>query len=119
MKRRTVRAIFDQPEYLKAEDVANSEILKSLLKIHVPNSIEDAIVNKKIYACVFEINDTAHYIEIHKNHWESALETCLIWYVEEENYEMCTHIKNIIQSIKDKKVKRKVSIKKKNSGERL
>lgn len=118
MKRRTVRAIFDQPEYLKAEDVSNSEILKSLLKVHVPNSIEDAIVNNKVYACVFEINDTAHYIEIHKNQWEDALETCLVWYVEEENYEMCTHIKNMIQSIKDKKQKR-VSTKKKTSGERL
>lgn len=118
MKRRTVRAIFDQAEYLKAEDVSNSEVLKGLLKIHVPNSIEDAIINNKIYACVFEINDTAHYIEIHKNHWEDALEKCLIWYVEEENYEMCTHIKNMIQSIKDKKVRR-VLTKKKSSGERL
>lgn len=118
MKRKTVRALFDQPEFVKAEDVAKSEILKSLLKIHIPNSVEDAIINNKIYACVFEINETEQYIEIHKNHWIDALETCLVWYVEEENYEMCTHIKNMIQSIKDKKV-RKVSTKKKKSGEGL
>lgn len=119
MKRRVTRALFDQPEFLISEDVAKSEILKQLLKIHVPNSIEDAIINSKIYACIFEINDSNHYIEIHKNHWIQALETCLLWYVEDENYEMCNHIKNIIKSIKDKSKISKVSIKKKKDGEGL
>lgn len=119
MKRKVVRALFDQPEFLRSEDVSQSEILKELLKIHVPNSIEDAIVNNKIYACIFEINDSSHYIEIHKNHWIQSLETCLLWYVEDEDYEMCNHIKNIIQSIKDKSKISKVSIKKKKDGEGL
>ena len=119
MKKRVVRALFDQPEFLLSEDIARSEILKELLKIHTPDSIEDAIINSKIYACVFEINDTNHHIEIHKNHWIQALETCLLWYVEDENYEMCNHIKNIIQSIKDKSKITKESTKNKKDGERL
>lgn len=117
MKRRVVRALFDQPELLRSEDIAGSEILKELLKIHTPNSIEDAIINSKIYACIFEINDSNHYIEIHKNHWIQALETCLLWYVEEENYEMCNHIKNIIQSLQEKSKSRKFTTKTKDSGE--
>jgi hypothetical protein len=88
VRRRVVRALFDNPEHITAADVSQSEILKSLLKIHVPNSIEYAIINKKIYACVFEINETNEYLEIHKNHWIQALETCLLWYIEEENYEI-------------------------------
>ncbi len=39
MKRRVARALFDQPELLRSEDISQSEILKELLKIHVPNSI--------------------------------------------------------------------------------
>ena len=113
--RRTVRALFENAEELRAEDVAQSEILKTLLKTQVPIAIEDAIVAKKIYASIFEINDTKNYIEIHKNHWVNALETCLIWYVEDENYEMCTHIKNLIQSIQNKPSK-KITIKKDGEG---
>jgi len=114
MKRKTVRALFDNPEILRAQDIAGSEILKQLLKVHIPNSIEDAIINNKVYATIFEINDTEHFIEIHKNHWIQALETCLLWYIEDENYEMCNHIKNIIKSIQDKS--KKISVKKNKDG---
>jgi len=114
MKRKTVRALFEQPETLRAQDIAGSEILKQLLKVHIPNSIEDAIVNNKVYAPIFEINDTDHYVEIHKNHWVQALETCLLWYIDDENYEMCNHIKNIIKSIQEKP--KKVSVKKNKDG---
>ena len=108
--KRPVRALFENPQDLKAEDVAKSEILKDLLKNHVPLAIENAIVKKKIYASVFEINDSKQFIEIHKNNWVQALETCLVWYVEDEDYEMCNHIKNIIFTIQDKKKLSKISI---------
>ena len=117
VRRRVVRALFDNPEFVTAEDVSQSEILKSLLKVHIPNSIEYAIVNKKVYACIFEINETNSYVEIHKNHWIQALERCLLWYIEDENYEMCTHIKNIIQSLQEKSKTRKFTTKTKDRGE--
>jgi hypothetical protein len=44
--RKNVRAIFDRPESLNAEDIAKSEILKELIKKHLPLSIEDAIVDR-------------------------------------------------------------------------
>jgi hypothetical protein len=108
--KRPVRALFDRPEQLQAEEVAKSEILKDLLKNHVPLAIENAIIKKKIYASVFEINDSKQFIEIHKNNWIQALETCLVWYVEDEDYEMCNHIKNLIFTIQDKKKGNKISI---------
>lgn len=104
--RKTVRAIFENPEHLTAEDIIESDSLKQLLKVQIPNAIEDAIVRKKIYASIFEINDSNHYVEIHKNHWVSALETCIVWYLDDENYEMCTHIKNMIQTIQSKTLKK-------------
>lgn len=108
--KRPIRALFENPQDLRAEDVAQSEILKDLLKNHVPLAIENAIVKKKIYASVFEINDSKQFIEIHKNNWVQALETCLVWYVEDEDYEMCNHIKNLIFTIQDKKKLSKISI---------
>lgn len=108
--KKPVRALFENPHDLQSEDVAKSEILKELLKNHVPLAIENAIVKKKIYASVFEINDSKQFIEIHKNNWVQALETCLIWYVEDEDYEMCNHLKNLIIAIQDKKKLSKISI---------
>ena len=108
--KRPVRALFDRPEQLQAEEVAKSEILKDLLKSHVPLAIENAIIKKKIYASIFEINDSNQFIEIHKNNWVQSLETCLVWYVEDEDYEMCNHIKNLIFTIQDNKKANKISL---------
>lgn len=115
--RKNVRAIFDRPESLNAEDIAKSAILKDLIKKHLPLSIEDAIVDNKIYAQIFEINDSNYYIEIHKKHWVQALETCLVWYVDDEDYEMCNHIKNLIHAIHDKHQPKLSLKKKKKDGE--
>jgi hypothetical protein len=108
--KRPIRALFDNPELLKSEDVAKSEILRDLLKSHVPLAIENAIIKKKIYASIFEINDSNQFIEIHKNNWVQSLETCLVWYVEDEDYEMCNHIKNLIFTIQDNKKANKISL---------
>lgn len=100
--RKVVRAVFDNPQELSAEDVAKSETLKELLKTQVPHSINDALMQNKIYASVFEINDSSVYIDIHKSHWIGALETCLLWYIDKEDYEMCIFIKDLIKTIQNK-----------------
>jgi hypothetical protein len=118
--RKPVRAIFDQLDRLTKDDITKSDILKDLVKKHVPLAIEEAMIDKKIYASLFEINDSGQYVEIHKNHWIQALESCLVWYVEDENYEMCNHIKNLIHSIQEKPKPGKVSVgKKKTNGKRI
>ncbi len=109
--RKTVRAAFESIPLLTKEDISKSEILKNLLKQQTPIAIQDALEGNKIYASLFEINATNCFIEIHKKHWSQALETCLVWYVEEENYEMCNQIKNLIHGIQEK-TKRKIVIKK-------
>jgi hypothetical protein len=115
--RRTIRAVFDNPETLLAEDVSQSKELKDLIKLHVPAAINDALIRGKTFAPVFEINDTNCYIEIHKTQWIQALETCLVWYVEDEDYEMCTHIKDMIQTIQNKTKSRSITINKQDGGE--
>jgi hypothetical protein len=99
---RPPRAIFENVETLKAHDIQTSEILKTLIKNEVPKSIEYAIDNKKTFASIFEINDSNCYIELHKNQWIQALETCIIFYIEEEDYESCNKITKLIEKIKKK-----------------
>jgi hypothetical protein len=104
-QRKTVRAIFDNAEELSFEDIKDSNILKTLLKQEVPKAIEDAMVNKKTFASIFEINTTNNFIEIHKNYWADCLSVCLHWYLEDgkEDYETCNHISKLIETLKLKK----------------
>jgi hypothetical protein len=99
---RPPRAVFENVETLKAHDIQSSEILKTLIKNEVPKSIEYAIDNKKTFASIFEINDSNCYIELHKNQWVQALETCIIFFIEDEDYESCNKITKLIEKIKKK-----------------
>jgi hypothetical protein len=106
---RPARALFENISALKAQDIEASDILKDLLKLEVPKAIEYAIENKKTFASIFEINDSNSYIELHKNQWIFALETCILFYVEQEDYEACNKMKKLIELIKSKKVNKIVT----------
>jgi hypothetical protein len=101
-QRKTVRAIFDNAEQLTLEQLEDSDILKVLLKVEVPKAIEDAMINKKTFASIFEINSSNNFIEIHKNYWADALSTCLHWYINdgEEDYEKCSNITKLIETLR-------------------
>lgn len=114
--RKVVRAIFDNPHDLTPESVTNSSELRSLIKSEILGSIKLALDANKTYASIFEINDSSHYIDIHKKHWVQALETCLLWYVEDENYEKCKEIKELINRINNKG-SNKINLNDNDSGE--
>ena len=101
--KKVIRAVFDDPNGVSPESVANSQDLKKLIKLHVYDYIKTAFESNKTFAPLFEINDSSYYVELHRKHWVQALETCMIWYVEDENYEMCTKIKDLIKDINGKK----------------
>jgi hypothetical protein len=115
--RKVVRAVFDNPHDISTESVAKSEELKKLIKSQLPEVIKLALDHNKQYASVFEINDSNVYLEVHKKNWVQALETCSLWYVEEENYEMCASIKELILQIKNKGRNNKIDLKTDDSGE--
>jgi hypothetical protein len=100
-----VKAIFDNLDQLTKEDIISSQMFKDVLKIHVPKAIEEAIVNKKTFATVFEINSTSSFVDIHKNYWADSLSVCLNWHLEDESedYETCSHISKMIESLKTNK----------------
>ena len=114
-KRKTVRALFDNIESLTSEDIAKSTQLKDLLKMQVPISVYEAHTAKKQFATIFEINSSDSYLEIPKKDWIPALETCIMWYLESEEYEKCTKIKSIIAEI-NKKPTKKLTVKTEENG---
>ena len=115
--RKTIRAIFNNIDLIQAEDISKSKELKDLIKYQLPEVINDALSHNKIYASLFEINDSNCYIDIHKNYWVQSLETCLLWYVEDENYEMCTRIKDLIHKIQSKSKSNKINLTERKDGE--
>jgi hypothetical protein len=117
-KRKTIRALFEDVENLSVEQIQKSEALKDLLKIQVPVAILEASQGKKQLATVFEINSTDHYIEIPKKDWVQSLETCIMWYLETEDYEKCSKLRDIIEDLQKKPVK-KISIKTDNNDKQL
>lgn len=108
--RKVVRAVFDNPQELTPEQVAQSQELKKLIKSQAPEAVRLAFDHNKKFATVFEINDSNCYIELPRKSWIQALETCLLWYVEDENYEMCTKIKDLVKEIQSKGKKNKLDL---------
>lgn len=97
-----IRAIFDGVNQLTTEDVIASEPFNKLLKEKIPSIIEEAHKVGSVFATIFEINDSGCFIEIHRNDWIKALESCISMYVEDEDYNTCGKITALIQEIKDK-----------------
>ena len=78
--------------------------------MQVPVSIYEAHTANKQYASIFEINSSDNYIEIPKKDWVQALETCIMWHLESEDYEKCSKIKDISAEIQ-KKSSKKITVK--------
>jgi cyclophilin family peptidyl-prolyl cis-trans isomerase len=110
-KRKVIRALFDNIENLTSEQIVSSDILKKLIITETPKAISHAHKNKGTYASIFEINNSKFFIEIHKKDWLTALETCVVFNVESENYESCQEINTLIQEIKASTKSPKIKIK--------
>lgn len=107
-RKKVVKAIFDNVNKLSTELVAQSSILKDLLKVHVPFSIEEALKTNKQYARVFEINNSGYFVDIHKKNWIQALEKCISFYIETDDYEQCAKLKSLISEVQSKRTSVKV-----------
>ncbi len=62
--------------------------------------ITDAIKTKSKTATLFQIAKSEYYLELEKNQWKQALQTCIDRLVETEQYEECSKIKVLIDKIK-------------------
>lgn len=111
--RKIPRALFEPLENIKASDLVDNEALINLVKKETFVAIQEAFLNKKTFATLFEINGTGMYIDIPKQYWIPALEQCINFKLEDERFEECIPIKKLIDEIRkpvktlSKKTKRK------------
>lgn len=98
--RKIPRALFEPLEDIRASDLISNEALLNLIKKETFVAIEEAFKNKKTFATLFEIGGTGMYLDIPKQYWIPALEQCINFKLEDEKFEECIPIKNLIEEIR-------------------
>jgi len=112
-KREIPKAFFEPLEDIQASDLLDNEALLRMIKAETPIAIEEAFRNKKTFATLFEINGMGLFIDVPKQYWIPALEQCINFMLEEERFEECIKLRDLIEELK-KPIKR--IPKKKNNG---
>ena len=113
--RKIPKAIFEPLEDITASDLIENEALLSLLKRETFPAIKEAFKNKKTFASIFEISGAGLYLDIPKQYWIPALEQCINFMLEDEKFEECIPVKDLIEEIK--KPVKTISKKTKKSGD--
>ena len=98
--RKIPRAMFEILEDIEASDLIDNESLIGLIRAETPAAIEEAFKNKKTFATLFEINGLGLYVDIPKMYWIPALEQCIAFNLEQEKFEDCIILKNLIDQIR-------------------
>ena len=83
-----------------AEALCNAEGFVNAVFIEAVEGIKDALITNKKTAMLFEVGKSDYYIEISKDQWKQALQTCLDRLIVDEKYEECSEIKVIMDKIK-------------------
>ncbi len=99
-KRQIPKAFFEPLEDIQASDLLDNEALLTMVKNETPLAIEEAFRNNKTFASLFEINGMGLYIDIPKSHWIAALEQCINFKLEEEKFEDCIKLRDLIEEIR-------------------
>ena len=82
------------------EALSNNEVFSTAVFKEAFEGIKDAIKTKSKTAVLFELGQSEYYIEIEKREWKQALQSCIDKLVENESYEDCIKIRDIIEKIK-------------------
>jgi hypothetical protein len=62
-------------------------------------AIKDGVKKKKKSIPLFQIAGTTTYLELEKEKWQPTLEKILDQYIEDENYDKCIEIRDLIKQI--------------------
>ena len=80
--------------------LSSNEVFSNAVFKEAFEGIKDAISTKSKTAVLFELGQSEYYIEIAKQDWKQALQSCIDKLVEAEKYEECVKIKDVIEKIK-------------------
>lgn len=82
-----------------AQALCDNEGFTNAVYIETIESIKDAITTKSKTAILFELGVSEYYVEINKDQWKQALQSCLDKLIDLEKYEECTEVKLLIDKI--------------------
>ena len=81
--------------------LCSNEVFTRAVFKETVNGIKDAIENRKKTAVLFELDKSEYFVEISKNDWKQALQSCIDRFISNgEKYEECIPIKELIDKIK-------------------
>tara|TARA_Y100000593_G_scaffold70240_1_gene128898 strand:- start:148 stop:417 length:270 start_codon:yes stop_codon:yes gene_type:complete len=83
--------IFDNNEELNSK---KSQVYKSLIE-----GVSEAIKTDKSEIKLCEVKNTNIFITVEKPEWKESLDSALQYYVNKEEYEKCSKIKNLIDKL--------------------
>jgi hypothetical protein len=84
--------IFEYNEELKSK---KHQVYKSLVE-----GVTEAVKNNKEEIKVCEIKNSGIFITVEKQEWKNSLDSALQYYINTEEYEQCSKIKNLLEKIK-------------------
>ena len=80
--------------YKEELSMKKPQVYKSLIE-----GVSEAIKTNKEEIKLCEVKYTNTYLTVHKNNWSSSLARALNFYIEQEEYEECSKIKNILSKL--------------------
>lgn len=82
------------------DTIINNDVFSKAVYLETFDSIKDAINNNKKIAVLFIIGRTEYTIELNKDQWKNALQSCIKEFEKDEQYEKCIEINDLISKIK-------------------
>lgn len=87
----------DKPDI---ESICSNDVFSNAVYSETFEGIKDAVKNNKKAATLFTIGRTEYFIELNKDQWIPALQSCISKFEKEEQYEKCIEINELISKIK-------------------
>jgi hypothetical protein len=83
--------------------ILESEEVQKFIYEHTPAGISDALSKRKTTAQLFRVNNTEEYVELSKDQWVSAIDSCIKYYEKQEKFEKCANLTTLRSKIKTRK----------------
>lgn len=81
------------------EQISEHPVIRKVVIEETIFAIKEGIKKKKNTIPLFQISGTNTYVELEKEKWQPILEKILDKYIEEENYDRCIEIRDLIKQI--------------------
>ena len=82
-------------ERVDSEVLSETYQLKTFVYTETPKAIEEALRTRKQVATLCQINNQDAFIEIQKEDWCIAIDRCIAYQSEKEQYELCSELRDI------------------------